>query len=150
MCLVHKYKPQFLRDLTKTLPREQMPSYQTDEYVFSAKADWDLGKRFRRICKLAKASDLRIHGLRHFATADAFYGRCTDAIIRKMTGHRSDELERYKHFKRGTDPENTNDQPTDWSICSPYNYQITTKMWRSRGDSNPMTSALRIRRSAKT
>lgn len=55
-------------------------------------------KRFRRICKLAKIDDLRIHDLRHFATTMLIMEGVADAIIRKMTGHCSDELEGYKHF----------------------------------------------------
>jgi integrase len=59
---------------------------------------WDLGKRFRRACTRAKIKDLRIHDLRHFATTMLFIAGVPDTIIRKMTGHRSEELERYKHF----------------------------------------------------
>ncbi len=90
----------------------QLPSYGTHEYLFPAKPNvrfkdvekfskphaWDLGKRFRRICTLAKVRDLRIHDLRHFATTMLFIEGVADAIIRKMTGHRSEELERYKHL----------------------------------------------------
>ncbi len=125
----------------------QLPSYGTHEYLFPAKPNvrfrdaekfskphaWDLGKRFRRICSLAGVSDLRIHDLRHFATTMLFIEGVADAIIRKMTGHRSEELERYKHlspaFKQQTveliagqlsrhvstflspGPENTNSRP---------------------------------------
>ena len=99
-----------------------------------------MGKRFRRVCKLAGITDLRIHDLRHFATTMLFIEGVADAIIRKMTGHRSEELERYKHlspaFKQQTveliagqlsrqlatkmatpaelDPENTNSHPEGW------------------------------------
>lgn len=59
---------------------------------------WDLGHRFRRVCKLAGINDLRIHDLRHFATTMLFIEGVADTIIRKMTGHRSEELERYKHL----------------------------------------------------
>jgi hypothetical protein len=59
---------------------------------------WDLGKRFRRACTAAKIKDLRIHDLRHFATTMLLIEGVPDAIIRKMTGHRSEELERYKHL----------------------------------------------------
>jgi integrase len=59
---------------------------------------WDIGKRFRRIRDLAGITDLRIHDLRHFATTMLFIEGVSDAIIRKMTGHRSEELERYKHL----------------------------------------------------
>jgi integrase len=90
----------------------QLPSYGTHEYLFPAKPNvrfkdvenfsrphaWDSGKRFRRICTLAKVSDLRIHDLRHFATTMLFIEGVADAVIRKLTRHRSEELERYKHF----------------------------------------------------
>jgi integrase len=59
---------------------------------------WAFGKRFRRIRDLAGIKDLRIHDLRHFAATMLFIEGVSDAIIRKMTGHRSDELERYKHL----------------------------------------------------
>jgi integrase len=90
----------------------QVPSYGKHEYLFPAKPNvrfkdvekfskphaWDFGKRFRRICDLAGVHDLRIHDLRHFATTMLFIEGVADAIIRKMTGHRSEELERYKHL----------------------------------------------------
>lgn len=90
----------------------QLPSYGTHEYLFPAKPNvrfkdvekfsrphaWDLGKRFRRVCTKAKVTNLRIHDLRHFATTMLFIEGVADAIIRKMTGHRSEEMERYKHL----------------------------------------------------
>ena len=90
----------------------QLPSYGSHEYLFPARSNakykevekfqkphaWDIGKRFRRIRDLAGITDLRIHDLRHFATTMLFMEGVADAIIRKMTGHRSEELERYKHF----------------------------------------------------
>ena len=50
---------------------------------------------------MADIKDLRIHDLRHFATAMLFIEGVSDAIIRKMTGHRSEELERHKHLSPG-------------------------------------------------
>src|SRR5207253_7176946 len=90
----------------------QLPSYEKHEYLIPAKPNvrfkdvenfsrphaWDLGKRFKRICTKAKALDLRIHDLRHFATTMLFIEGVADAIIRKMTRYRSEELERYKHL----------------------------------------------------
>ena len=88
----------------------EMPSYGTSEYLFPAKANvrfkenfkkpyaWDLGKRFRRVCTKAGITDLRIHHLRHFATTMLFMDGIPDTIIRKMTGHTSATLERYKHL----------------------------------------------------
>jgi len=48
--------------------------------------------------KLAEIPDLIIHDLRHFATTMLFMEGVAEAVIRKLTGHRSEELERYKHF----------------------------------------------------
>lgn len=90
----------------------QLPSYGKHEYLFPARPNvkyrnvetfqkphaWDIGKRFRRIRDLAGIKDLRIHDLRHFATTVLFIEGVSDAIIRKMTGHKSEELERYKHL----------------------------------------------------
>jgi integrase len=97
---------------------KSLPSYGQSEYLFPAKPNvrfksdfkrphaWDLGKRFRRICKLAEIKDLRIHDLRHFATTVLFMEEIPDAMIAKMTGHRSRELRKYQHlspeFKRQT------------------------------------------------
>jgi integrase len=91
---------------------KQMPSYGKSEYLFPAKPNvkykdaakfskpytWDLGKRFKRVCTKAGINDLRIHDLRHFATTMLFIEGVPDEIIRKLTGHRSEELQRYKHF----------------------------------------------------
>jgi integrase len=133
---------------------KQLPSYGKDEYLFPAKPNsrfrdkekfkkphaWDIGGRFRTMCKLAGITDLRIHDLRHFATTMLFIEGVPDAIIRKMTGHRSEELERYKHFspafqqqttglidgklsdeitrrlgtKQGTPTENSESHPEGW------------------------------------
>jgi hypothetical protein len=48
---------------------------------------WDLGKRFRRVCKLAGIEDLRIHDLKYFATTVLFMDEIPNAMIAKMTGH---------------------------------------------------------------
>ncbi len=90
----------------------QLPSFGKHEYLFPSRPNpkykdvekfqkphaWDIGKRFRRIRDMAGITDLRVHDLRHFATTTLFMEGVADAIIRKMTGHRSEELERYKHF----------------------------------------------------
>jgi integrase len=87
-----------------------LPSFGKSEYMFPAKPNvrfkgnfhkphaWDLGKRFRRICRLAEVKDLRIHDLRHYATTVLFMKGIPDSIISKMTGHKSRELKRYQHL----------------------------------------------------
>ena len=89
---------------------KKLPSYGRSEYLFPAKPNvryqenfsqpymWDIGKRFRRICRLAKVQNLRIHDLRHYATTVLFMNGIPDSIISKMTGHRSRELKRYQHL----------------------------------------------------
>jgi integrase len=42
--------------------------------------------------------DLRIHDLRHFAATTLFLKGIPEAIIAKMTGHKSRELKRYEHL----------------------------------------------------
>src|SRR5258708_11696375 len=88
----------------------QLPSFCRSQYLFPAKANvryqdnfskphmWDIGKRFRRTCRLAGVENLRVHDLRHYATTVLFMNGIPDAIIAKMTGHRSRELKRYQHL----------------------------------------------------
>ena len=57
---------------------------------------WELGKRFRRVCKRARIKNLRIHDLRHLATTVLFIDEIPDAMIAKMTGDRSSELRKYQ------------------------------------------------------
>jgi integrase len=87
----------------------RLPSYGQDEYVFPAdRANvrfrgkqahiWDLRKPFQAACARAGIQDLRIHDLRHMATTILFLEGVPEAIIRKLTGHRSHELERYEHL----------------------------------------------------
>jgi integrase len=87
-----------------------LPSFGCDEYLFPARPNvrfagnfkkphaWDIGKRFRRICGLTKVDNLRIHDLRHFAATTLFLKGIPEAIISKMTGHKSRELRRYEHL----------------------------------------------------
>jgi len=89
---------------------KELPSHGRSEYLFPAKPNvrfkedfkrpyaWDLGKRFRRVCRLAKVENLRIHDLRHYATTVLFMRGIPDSIISKMTGHKSRELKRYQHL----------------------------------------------------
>lgn len=79
------------------------------EYVFPSKPTarcpqperpyrWDFGKEFRALAKAANLKDIRIHDLRHAGATILMTLGVPDAIVRKLTGHRSRELERYQHL----------------------------------------------------
>jgi integrase len=88
-----------------------LPSFEKNEYIFPAKANprfkgdfkkpyaWDMGKRFRRIAKLAGVENLRIHDLRHFTASTLTSAGVEDNIISLLTGHKSRELRRYQHLR---------------------------------------------------
>jgi integrase len=86
-----------------------LPSRATSEYVFPSKPTarcpqperpyrWDFGKEFRALAKAANLKDIRIHDLRHAGATILMTLGVPDAIVRKLTGHRSRELERYQHL----------------------------------------------------
>jgi integrase len=96
---------------------KKLPSYGTSEYLFPAKPNprftgdfkrpyaWDLGKRFRRVCRLIGIrtgepgeSGPRIHDWRHFSASILLGKGVPDNVIAKHTGHKSKALERYKHL----------------------------------------------------
>jgi len=96
---------------------KKLPSYGTSEYLFPAKPNprfkadfkkpytWDLGKRFRRVCRLLGIrtgepgeAGPRIHDWRHFSASVLLAKGVPDNIIAKHTGHKSKALERYKHL----------------------------------------------------
>lgn len=96
---------------------KRLPSYRTSEYLFPAKPNprfkgdfkrpyaWDLGKRFRRICRLIGVRTgttgevgPRIHDWRHFSASILLGKGVPDNVIAKHTGHKSKALDRYKHL----------------------------------------------------
>ncbi len=96
---------------------KKLPSYGTSKYLFPAKPNprfkgdfkrpyaWDFGKRFRRVCRLigirsGEPGELgpRIHDWRHFSASVLLGKGVPDNVIAKHTGHKSKELERYKHL----------------------------------------------------
>jgi len=48
---------------------------------------------------VANVRDIRIHDLRHAGATILMTLGVPDAIVRKITGHRSRELERYQHLR---------------------------------------------------
>ena len=88
---------------------KQLPSYGHDDYLFPSRPTkmcpepkrpyrWDFGKQFRALVKTAKLRDVRIHDLRHAGATILMTLGVPDPIVRKITGHRSRELERYQHL----------------------------------------------------
>jgi hypothetical protein len=59
---------------------------------------WDFGKQFRALAKATGIQNVRIHDLRHAGATILMTLGVPDPIVRKVTGHRSRELERYQHL----------------------------------------------------
>ena len=91
---------------------KNLPSHGKHEYVFPARPNpkyervsefkkphrWDIAKRFKRACRAVGIQGLRIHDLRHMVATILMEQGIPDAVVRKLTGHRSRELERYQHL----------------------------------------------------
>jgi integrase len=93
--------------IVKTL--KALPSYGTHDYLFPSRPTtqipeprrpyrWDIGKQFRLLAAAAKVTNVRIHDLRHAGATILMTLGVPDPIVRKVTGHRSRELERYQHL----------------------------------------------------
>ncbi len=89
----------------------QLPSYGWDEYLFPpghgnvrftgrSVHRWEMRNSFKAACARAgkEFEGLPIHNLRHMATTILFLRGIPGAAIRKLTGHRSREWERYEHL----------------------------------------------------
>ena len=85
-----------------------LPSYGVDEYVFPSKPTakwpnpkkpyrWDMGKPFRALVRSLGIEDIRLHDLRHTGPSVLLMQGIPGVVVRKITGHRSRELERYPH-----------------------------------------------------
>lgn len=59
---------------------------------------WDLRKPLQAACQRAGIKDLRVHDPRHMATTILLLEGVPEAIIRKLTSHRSRNLEHYEHL----------------------------------------------------
>jgi integrase len=116
----HVYVPRSKNGRSKRLPLaaevvtalKKLPSYGHDPYLFPVERGnvrftgkreylWDMRKPFQAACDRAGIKGIRIHDLRHMATTILFLEGIPEAIIRKLTGHRSRELERYEHLSPG-------------------------------------------------
>jgi hypothetical protein len=95
------------QSIVKTL--KALPSHDSHEYLFPSRPTarfpepqrpyrWDFGKQFRALPKAAGIQNVRIHDLRHAGATILMTLRVPDPIVRKVTGHRSRELERYQHL----------------------------------------------------
>jgi len=95
------------QSIVKTL--KALPSHGRHEYLFPSRPTarcpeprrpyrWDFGKQFRALAKVTGIQNVRIHDLRHAGTTILMTLGVPDPIVRKVTGHRSRELERYQHL----------------------------------------------------
>ena len=95
------------QSIVKTL--KALPSFGTREYLFPSRPTarcpeprrpyrWDFGKQFRALAKAACVENVRIHDLRHAGATILMALGVPDPFVRKVTGHRSRELERYQHL----------------------------------------------------
>ena len=95
------------QSIVKTL--KGLPSHGRHEYLFPSRPTarcpepqrpyrWDFGKQFRALAKAAGIQNVRIHDLRHAGATILMTLGVPDPIVRKVTGHRSRELERYQHL----------------------------------------------------
>jgi hypothetical protein len=95
------------QSIVKTL--KALPSHGWHDYLFLSRPTarcpepkrpyrWDFGKQFRALAKAAGIQNVRIHDLRHAGATILMTLGVPDPIVRKVTGHRSRELERYQHL----------------------------------------------------
>ena len=91
---------------------KNLPSFGNSDYLFpstrtNARTDpsqfkrpyrWDFRKAFVEVCKKAKIKDLHIHDLRHLGPSILLAQGVPDAVVSKVTGHRSAALRRYQHL----------------------------------------------------
>jgi integrase len=88
---------------------KRLASYDVDEYVFPSRPTarwpnpkkpyrWDVGKEFRALVRSLGLDDLRLHDLRHTGPSVLLMQGIPGDVVRKITGHRSRELERYQHL----------------------------------------------------
>ena len=95
------------QSIVKTL--KALPSHGRHEYLFPSRPTarcpepqrpyrWDFGKQFRGLAKAAGVQNVRIQDLRHAGATILMTLGVPDPIVRKVTGHRSRELERYQHL----------------------------------------------------
>jgi hypothetical protein len=94
------------QSIVKTL--KALPSHGSHEYLFPSRPTarcpepqrpyrWDFGKQFRALAKAAGIQNVRSHDLRR-AGATILMTLGVPDLVRKVTGHRSRELERYQHL----------------------------------------------------
>src|SRR5262245_7605080 len=88
------------RRCPRTAPHEYLFPSQPTKMCAEPKRPyrWDCGKQLRALAKSAGVRDIRIHDLRHAGAPILMTLRVSDPIVRKITGDRFLELERYQHL----------------------------------------------------
>ena len=91
---------------------KNLPSFGNNDYLFpatrtNARMDlsqfkkphrWDIREAFIAACKKARIKDLHIHDLRHLGPSILLAQGVPDAVVAKVTGHKSAALRRYQHL----------------------------------------------------
>jgi len=88
---------------------QALPSYGVNDYVFPSRPTtrwrnpkkpyrWDFGHEFRQLVRSLGIENVRIHDLRHTGPSVLLMQGIPGDVVRKITGHRSRELERYQHL----------------------------------------------------
>jgi len=78
---------------------KSLPSFGVDDYVFPSRATarWPNPTK-PYLVKSLGIEDVRIHDLRHTGPSVLLMQGIPGDVVRKITGHRSRELERYQHL----------------------------------------------------
>ncbi|PYQ17001.1 MAG: hypothetical protein DMF80_02425 [Acidobacteria bacterium] len=88
---------------------QALPSYGNNDYAFPSRPTtrwrnpkkpyrWDFGHEFRQLVRSLGIENVRIHDLRHTGPSVLLMQGIPGDVVRKITGHRSRELERYQHL----------------------------------------------------
>ncbi|MCL4540109.1 MAG: site-specific integrase [Bacteroidetes bacterium] len=91
---------------------KKLPSFGISEYVFPARPNHryaepsqfkmpyrrDMREAFVAACQKAELEDVHIHDLRHLGPSILLAQGVPDAVVSKITGHRSAALKRYQHL----------------------------------------------------
>lgn len=113
----HIFIPQTKNGDSKRIPISDLAATylrslpRTGEYLFPSRPTarwpkpktpyrWYIGKEWREACAAASVENLRIHDLRHMGVSILTELGLAPEIIRKLSGHRGRQLDRYQHLSK--------------------------------------------------